>query len=142
MIDVRVVNDLADQEVALVGELGARFVRVLDCAVHAVTESELAGEPERQVAHLERVSRLANEIDDTAVVIGGECALDRAFEAESFAEIGLFHGLNLTRHRARRGSRRAHAAPASHPGTWRGRPSADPRGPPSPTPPLTPPTNA
>src|SRR5436309_6686868 len=141
LIDVRVVNDLADQEGALVGELGARFVRVLDCAVHAVTESELAGEPERQVADLERVSRLANEIDDAAVVIGGECALDRAFEAESFAEIGLFHGLNLTGHRARRGSRRAHAAPASHRGTWRVRLAAYRRGSPAPSPASTARTN-
>src|SRR5438270_2318139 len=118
LIDVRVVDDLANQERALVGELGPRFVRILDRAVHAVTESELTREPECQVADLERVSRLANEIDDPAVIIGGERAFDRALEAEALTEIGLLHGLNLTGHRVRRGPRRVRAAPASHRGTW------------------------
>src|SRR5882762_435385 len=133
LVDARVVDDLADQERALAGKLGARFVRILDRAVHAVTEAELAGEPECHVADLQRVSRLADEIDDTAVIIGRKRAFDRAFEAEAFAEVGLFHGLNLTGHRARRGSRRARAAPASHHGRWPVRPAVYRHGSPAPS---------
>src|SRR6266545_5369984 len=140
LIDVWVVDDLADQKRPLVGKLRARFVRVLDRAVHAVTEAKLAGEPECQVADLEPVSRLANALDHAAVVVGCERPFDDALEPESLAEISLFHGLNLTGHRARRGSRRARAALASHRGTWpvrhaaHRRPRRPPRRPGSPAP--------
>src|SRR5216117_4614802 len=56
LVDVRVVDDFADQEHTALGKLGAGFVRVLDRAVHSVAEPELAGELEGQVADREDVA--------------------------------------------------------------------------------------
>jgi hypothetical protein len=49
-VDVGVVDDLPRQEDAPVRELLARLVRVLDRAVDAVAEAELAGEGQGELA--------------------------------------------------------------------------------------------
>jgi hypothetical protein len=49
------MDDLPDQEHPAVGKLGAGLVGVLDGAIDAVAEPELARELERQVADRERV---------------------------------------------------------------------------------------
>ena len=43
-VDVRVVNDLAREENASVGKLGARLIRILHRALDPVTEPEFAGQ--------------------------------------------------------------------------------------------------
>src|SRR3989442_1539234 len=91
-VHVGVVDDLANEEHALRGKLGAGLVRVLDRAVDPVAEAEFAGELEREVAHHELVPRAANGIDHATVVVGGERALDRALQPEALAEVGLLHG--------------------------------------------------
>ena len=54
-VHVRIVDDLADEQQAPVGELAPGLVGVLDRALHAVAEAELACEPDRDVVHDERV---------------------------------------------------------------------------------------
>src|SRR2546429_4001374 len=76
--------------------------RSLDRAVHSVTEPELAGELEGQVADRENVAMGADAIHHLAVIVGREGPLDVALEAEAASEIGLFHDVNLTVHRAHR----------------------------------------
>ena len=49
-VDVRVVDDLAEQEHAAIGKALPRLVGVLDRAIDAVTEPELARQLEPQVA--------------------------------------------------------------------------------------------
>jgi len=56
LVDVRIVDDFADQEHTPLGKFGAGFVGVLDGAVHTVAEPELARELERQVADREDVA--------------------------------------------------------------------------------------
>ena len=90
-VHVRIVDDLADQERAAIRELGSRLVRVLHCPVHAVAEPELARQPEREVADRQGVIVGANRVDESAVVIGREGAVDGILEPESLAEVGLLH---------------------------------------------------
>ena len=45
-VHVRIVDDLAHQQEPPVGELVAGLVGVVDRAIHAVAEAELAGQPE------------------------------------------------------------------------------------------------
>src|SRR6266571_2135413 len=114
VVDVWVVDDLADEENAAVGELGARLVGVFHGAVHAVAEPELPRQPEREIADGERVAGSPHGVHDPAVVIAGEGALDGALQPEALAEVGLLHGVNLTGRRPRRGRRRAPAGRSSH----------------------------
>ena len=50
VVDVRVVNDLAGQEDRAVGKALTRLIRVVDRAIDAVAESELAREVNRETA--------------------------------------------------------------------------------------------
>ena len=54
LVDVRVVDDFAGEEHAAVGKALARLVGVVDGAVDAVAEAELAGEVDGQAARPER----------------------------------------------------------------------------------------
>ena len=90
-IDVGVVDDLAHQEQAAVRKLGARLVGVLDRAVDAVAEPELAGQPEGEVADGEGVAAAPDRVHDAAVVVGGERPLDRPLQPEAAPEVGLWH---------------------------------------------------
>ena len=57
IVDVRVVDDLAGQEDAPVGKLLARLVGVVDRAVDAVAEPELAREMDGEPPRLDTGSR-------------------------------------------------------------------------------------
>jgi hypothetical protein len=76
IVDVRVVDDLAGQENALVRKLLARLVRVVDRAIDAVAEAEFRREMDRQTAGLIDMPRVPNLIDDSAVVGGGQLGLN------------------------------------------------------------------
>src|SRR5439155_22247645 len=89
-IHVWVVDDLADEVDALLGKLAARLVRVLHRTVYAVTEAELLRQPERQVAHYERVVLGAQPVHQPAV-IRRHVVRDGVLEAEALPEIGLIH---------------------------------------------------
>ncbi len=115
-VDVRIVDDLAHQEGAAVGELGPGLVGVLDRPVHPVAKAELTRHPEGDVAHRQRVVVRADGVDHAAVVVGRESTLDGALEPESFAKVGLLHPINLAAYRVRRVRRRAPAGPANHRG--------------------------
>ena len=52
LVDVRVVDDFAGQEDASIGKALARLVGVVDGAIDAVAEAELAGQMEREPARL------------------------------------------------------------------------------------------
>src|SRR5437870_8365686 len=94
-VDVGVVDDLRQEEDSLVGELGARLVGVLHGAIHPVAEPELAGQLEGEVADGQGVPMFPDAVDDAAVVVGRERALDVVFEAEAPPEVGLLHEINL-----------------------------------------------
>jgi hypothetical protein len=106
VVDVRVVDDLTHEEGPLAGKLGARFVGVLDRPIDPVAESELAGQPERQLADAQRVAGAADRVHHAAVVVGGQGALNGALQSKAFAEVRLGHGiLNLTGRPGRRAPR-------------------------------------
>src|SRR5207249_3962056 len=85
-VHVRIVDDLADEENLSVGELPPRLICVLDRALHTVAETELAGEPNGDVADGQRVVAIAQEIDELSLV-GGELRLNLRFEAETLAKV-------------------------------------------------------
>src|SRR5690348_14472872 len=87
LIDVRVVDDLAGQEDLALRELAPGLIGVIDRALDAVAEAELAREPNGDVAGRERVVALLEEIDEPPVIGSRELALDLVLEAESLPEI-------------------------------------------------------
>src|SRR5206468_12387331 len=82
-VDVRIVNDLADQIDGAVGKFSAGLVGVLDGAVHPVAETELAGEEERERAGPQTMLRGLETLHDAAVIVGLELRPDLVFQAES-----------------------------------------------------------
>ena len=96
LIDVGVVDDLADQEEPAVGELDPGLVGVVHRPVHPVAEAELPGQPEGQRTDGEPVLVGPERLHHRAVVVGGELPLDLGLEAEAPPEVGALHGLNLT----------------------------------------------
>ena len=99
-VHVRIVDDLAHQEEPAVGELVAGLVGVVHRAVHAVAEAELAGQPEGERAHVERVVAGPEQVHEPAVVVRAPLLLDRALEAETLAEVGAVHRPKLHPNRA------------------------------------------
>src|SRR5690606_14151228 len=93
LVDVRVVDDLADEEDAPVRELVGRLVGVLDGAVHAVAEPELGGQPDGDAAESGAVPAVADLLDKGAVVLGVEQRAHGLLEPEAAPEVRLFHGL-------------------------------------------------
>ena len=96
-----VVNDLAHENDSATGKLPPRLICVLDRPFNAVAETEFAGEPDRDVAHGQRVVIFPHEVDALSVVIGGELVLDLGFEAETPSEISRWllrarHGCKST----------------------------------------------
>jgi hypothetical protein len=95
-VDVRVVDDLADEEQASVRELAASLVRVLDGALDAVAEAELAREAHGDVSDRKCVCPLAEEGDELTFVVRGEVVCHLGAESEAFAVIGRGrHAWNL-----------------------------------------------
>ena len=86
IVDVRVVDDLAGQIDVLIGESPAGLIGVVDRAIDAVAEPELAGEVHGQAsgAVLEVVG--ADLLDDAAVVGGGQFSGHRLLHVEALAE--------------------------------------------------------
>ena len=83
---MRVVDDLAGQEDVAIGEAAPRLVGVVDRAIHAVAEAELAGEVHRQAAGLVPEVVGADLFDDRAVVGRGQLAGDGLLHVEALAE--------------------------------------------------------
>ena len=86
IVDVRVVDDFAGQKHAAVGKSLARLIGIVDGAVDAVAEAELAREMDRETAGpvLKVVGLdLLNEI---AVVVLIQLGRDRIFQVEALAE--------------------------------------------------------
>src|SRR5215203_2580492 len=101
---MRIVDDLAGQEDVAAGEPAPRLVGIVDRAVDAVAEPELACEADAQTARLVAIAVGAYAIDDRAVVGGGQLAGDRLFHVEALAEnqrLGRMHfrwGIPFGRH--------------------------------------------
>ena len=86
LVDVRVVDDFAGEEHLTVGEALARLIGVVDRAIHAVAEAELAREVDGQSARAEREVIRLDLLDDGAVVVLGQPAGDGLLEVETLAE--------------------------------------------------------
>ena len=91
-VHVRIVDDLADEVDALVGELVARLVGVVDRPVDPVAETEVLGQPYRDVAEPVGVGTGPDALDDRGVVLRVDQGLHLGLEAEALAEVGLLHG--------------------------------------------------
>ena len=86
IVDVRVVNDLAGEIHALIGESLARLIRVVDGAIDAVAEAELPREVHGEAAGLEREVGGFDLGDEIAVIAGGKHAGDLVFAIEAAAK--------------------------------------------------------
>ena len=86
IVDVRVVDDLAGEKDVAAGEARDRLVGVVDGAIDAVAEAELAGEVEREPPLVVAEVAGADLVDEGAVVRGGELARDGLFHVEALAE--------------------------------------------------------
>ena len=86
IVDVGVVDDLAGQVDVLFGKSPPRLVGVVDCAVDAVAEPELAGEVHREPSDLMLEVVRPDLLDDTAVVGRGQFSGHRLFHVEALAE--------------------------------------------------------
>ena len=80
------MDDLAGEEDVAPGEARHRLVGVVDGAIDAVAEAELAGEMDGEPALLVAVVAGADLVDERAVVRGGELARDGLFHVEALAE--------------------------------------------------------
>ncbi len=86
LVDVRVVDDLAGQKHTLVRKTLARLVGVVDGAIDAVAEAELAREMDGQPSGAIREIVGLDVIDDRAVIVLGEHAGDGMLQIEAFTE--------------------------------------------------------
>ena len=92
LIDVRVVDDFADEIEGAIGKLEAGFIGVVHGPVYAVAEAELAGEPEGERPHRQPIVPAAQGLHHGAVVVHSKLALDFSLEPESAPVIGAVHG--------------------------------------------------
>src|SRR5688572_26962009 len=98
---MRVVDDLADEVDAPIRKLERRLIRVINCAIDAVAETEIFREPNRDVVEGGDVAACADVLDQLAVVFRGQEGLDFLFEAKAAAEVGLLHAQYYPRRRPR-----------------------------------------
>ena len=86
VVDVRVVDDLAGEKHAAIRKPLARLIGVVDRAVDAVAEPELAREMDRETPGpvLEVVG--LDLLDQIAVVVLVQLGRDRVFQVEAFSE--------------------------------------------------------
>ena len=87
LVDVRVMDDLANQVDGPVGELAASLIRVIDRALDPVAEPELTSQSDRDVPNRDRMVVRFQQVDDPAVVICRKLVLDLGFEPEPPSEI-------------------------------------------------------
>ena len=85
-VDVGVVDDFAGQVDRPVGKPLARLIGIVDGAIDAVAESELAREMEGQTAGAIGVVVGLDALDEVAVIALGQDAGDGSLEVEAFAE--------------------------------------------------------
>jgi hypothetical protein len=90
-VHVGVVDDLAGEEDAPVGELLPRLVGVLDRALDAVAEAELAGQLQGHGAGPRPVPELPQAVHHRAVVVLREDGPDGRLESEPLLEVRLAH---------------------------------------------------
>jgi hypothetical protein len=83
---VRVVNDFASEEHRAIGKPLPRLVGIVNGAVDAVAEAELAGEVHREPAGREAIVALLDRRHERAVVALGERPGDFVLEIEPFSE--------------------------------------------------------
>jgi hypothetical protein len=83
---VRVVDDLAGEEYAAVWKALARLIRVVDRAVDALAEPQLARELDRQAARAVLKIPGLDPFDEIAVIVLVELGRDRVFQVEAFSE--------------------------------------------------------
>ena len=86
IVHVRVVDDFTSEEHVAAGEPRDRLVGVVDGAVDAITETELAREVHDEAALLVTVIAGAHFVDQGAVVRGGQLTRDGLFHVEALAE--------------------------------------------------------
>src|SRR5215471_1401931 len=77
MIDLRIVNDLADNEEPLVFENFARRIGEIDRSLDAVTKTELFRETHGRFANFNDPALSANLVDDVAAVMLFDLLLHR-----------------------------------------------------------------
>ena len=85
VVDLRVVDDLAGQVDAAVGEAAARLVGVADRAVDAVAEPELARQVHGEPPGPPAVAGVLDLVDKPAVVVAGQIASHRQFQVQALA---------------------------------------------------------
>jgi hypothetical protein len=90
-VHVGVVDDLTREEHPPVGKLLACLVRVLDGAVDAVAEAELAGQLQHERARARLVPQAFQPIDHRARVVLLEHGAHHGLQPETLLEIGLAH---------------------------------------------------
>ncbi len=81
-----VVDDLAGEKDVAPGEPRDRLVGIVDGAVDAVAETELAGQVNGEATLLVAVVARAHFVDQSAVVRGGQLTRDGLFHVEALAE--------------------------------------------------------
>ena len=86
VVDVRVVNDFAGQEHCALGEALAGLIGVVDGAIDAVAEAELARQVQRQPAGAEHEIMAFDLFDERAVIIVGEHAGHGMLQIEALAK--------------------------------------------------------
>ena len=97
---MRVVDDFAGEEDVAAGEPRDRLVGVVDRAIDAVAEAELAREVEREAALVVAEAAGADLVDERAVVRRGELARDGLFHVEALAEDQRLRRAHFTTSRA------------------------------------------
>jgi hypothetical protein len=91
-VDVGVVDDLAEEKGAAIGEAPARLVGILDRPIDAVAEAELPGELDADVSGTGLITELFEPLDDGAAVSSREIGANLSREAEALLKVYLGHG--------------------------------------------------
>ena len=114
VVHVRVVNDFAGEKNPAIGKPLARLIRIIDGAIDAITEAELACEMQGEPAGLIKKAVGLDFFDELAVIVLVELGRDRLFQVEPFSE-NQRRGHVLDRSRARRKAHAASGGPGSLP---------------------------
>src|SRR5437667_12186471 len=89
MVDLRVVNDLADDEEPALFENFARGVSEVDRALNPVTKAELLGEADNGVANCNDPAGATHFVDDVAAIMLLKLLLHRRHHVRS-TQVDLF----------------------------------------------------
>jgi hypothetical protein len=86
LVDMRVVDDFAGEEDLAVGKALARLVCVVDRAIHAIAEAELASEMHGEAPRAIGEVLGLDPFDDGAVIVVSEHPGDGMLQVEAFAK--------------------------------------------------------